>query len=388
MLKLLESAIITISDTITAADNAHTTITKDLDMPTKYPYQPDYAVPPGITLKETIEAKGMSQSDLALRTGLAEKTISQIVNGIAPITYETAAKFELVLGVPAHFWNARERSYREAIVRIEEAERLEREVEWLKELPLNVLTERGYVSKDSDKKSVVRQALRFFGVSSVAAWQDVWGQPCAQYRGAAAQKKHPGYVATWLRAGELAAESVQCEPYNAQRFREVLRELRLLTAGPVSVWCDEAKSKCASAGVVVVLIKEIAGAGVSGVTRWLTKDKALIQLSLKYKTDDQLFYSFFHEAGHVLLHGKKKVFVENGQDKNDDEREADIFAAEILVPSEHAHAMQYLKDSSAVVRFAAMLGIAPGLVVGRMQHDELMPRAYCNDLKRKLEWAN
>lgn len=357
-------------------------------MSIKYLYQPDYAVAPGTTLKETLEVKGLSQSDLALRTGLTEKTVSQIINGIAPITYETADKLELALGIPARFWNARERSYREALVRIEETERLGQEVKWLKELPLHLLMDKGYINKNDDKRSIVRQALRFFGVSSVSAWRDVWGQPCAQYRGATTQKKHPGYVATWLRLGELAAESVACGPYNAQRFREILRELRTLTTGSVSEWCREVVNRCASVGIVVAFVKEIAGAGVSGVARWMTKDKALIQLSLKYKTDDQLFFSFFHEAGHILLHGKRKVFVEDGQSETVEEREADVFAADILIPDDKTRAMQYLKDSDTIVRFAKMLNIAPGIVVGRMQYDELMPRAYCNDLKRKIDWAN
>jgi HTH-type transcriptional regulator / antitoxin HigA len=356
-------------------------------MPVKYPYQPDYAVSPGETLRETLEAKALSQADLALRTGLAEKTISQIVNGIAPITYDTAAKLELVLGIPASFWNTRERSYREALVRIAEIERLEEEVEWLKELPVNALTDRGYIKADTDKRSLVRQALGFFGVSSVSAWRDVWGQPCAQYRGASAQRRHPGHVAAWLRMGELDAEKISCDPYDPQRFQEILRELRKLTIGPVEEWCKGATKKCATAGVVVVFVKEISGAVVSGVTRWLTKDKALIQLSLKYKTDDQLFFSFFHEAGHILLHGKRKVFVEYGQEQDVDEREADGFASDILIPNEQTRALHYLKDQSSIIRFAAALGIAPSIVVGRMQHDEIMPRAYCNDLKRKLEWA-
>ena len=357
-------------------------------MATKYPYQPDYAVSPGATLKETLEIKGLSQADLALRTGLAEKTISQIINGIAPITYETAEKLELVLGTPSAVLDAREHSYREALVRLAETGRLAEEVEWLKEIPMKLLLERGQIRQDDDKRSLVRQALRFFGVSSVSAWRDVWERPCAQYRGALAQKNHPGHVAAWLRLGELAAESLPCEPYNAQRFREVLRELRSLTIGPVQAWCQEVVTRCAAAGVAVVFVKEIVGAGVSGVARWLTKDKALIQLSLKYETDDQLFFSFFHEAGHILLHGKRKVFVEDGQGETVEEREADSFAADILIPDDQTRALFYLKTKSAIIGFAKMLNIAPGIVVGRMQHDDVIPPSYCNDLKRKVEWAN
>jgi Zn-dependent peptidase ImmA (M78 family) len=148
------------------------------------------------------------------------------------------------------------------------------------------------------------------------------------------------------------------------------------------------KKKCALAGVAVVLIKEIPGAGVSGVAKWITKDKALIQLSLKYKTDDQLFFSFFHEAGHILLHGKRRVFVENGRQEGVEEREADAFAADFLIPDDQSRALYYLKNETAIVAFARALGIAPGIVVGRMQHDKLMPPAYCNHLKRKVTWAN
>jgi len=81
----------------------------------KYKFEPDYTVPPGATLKEILDTKGMSQADLCLRTGLAEKTVSQIVNGVAPISYETAEKFELAIGVPSSFWNSREVAYRQAI---------------------------------------------------------------------------------------------------------------------------------------------------------------------------------------------------------------------------------------------------------------------------------
>ena len=111
-------------------------------MPKTYPFQPDYAVPPGATLKETLEAKGLSQADLAVRSGMAEKTISQIVNGIAPISCETAEKLELVLGIPASFWNASERTYRQMLVKVDEAKRLEKDVDWLQEIPLATLIER------------------------------------------------------------------------------------------------------------------------------------------------------------------------------------------------------------------------------------------------------
>lgn len=48
----------------------------------------------------------------------------------------------------------------------------------------------------------------------------------------------------------------------------------------------------------------------NGATRWISPSKAVIQLSLRYKWEDIFWFTFFHEAGHVVLHQKKQVFVE------------------------------------------------------------------------------
>ncbi len=353
------------------------------------PFQPDYAVSPGVTLKETIDMKGLSQADLALRSGMAEKTISQIINGIASITYETAEKLELVLGIPASFWNARERSYREAIVRSEEAKRLEKDVDWLHELPLSTLIERGHIHKGSEQRSLVRQALRFFGVSSVEAWRNTWAAPAAHYRGQAVQEKRPGYVAAWLRLGEIQAEGIDTKPFDAGEFKRALAEVRKLTVAQATEWTDKIAVLCASAGVAAVFTREIPSACVSGATRWLTKDKALIQLSLKYKSDDQFWFTFFHEAGHILLHGKKQVFIEYGiSSATDEEQEANMFARDVLIPPANQHRLPHLKTRTQIREFASLVGIAPGIIVGRLQHDDLVFRSAFNDLKRKLTWGS
>ena len=76
-------------------------------------FQPDHAVPPGETLKETLETIGMSQAELAERTGRPKKTINEIIMGKSAITSETALQLERVLGVPASFWNNLERNYKD-----------------------------------------------------------------------------------------------------------------------------------------------------------------------------------------------------------------------------------------------------------------------------------
>lgn len=358
-------------------------------MTVKFAFQPDYTVPPGATLKETLDLKGISQAELSLRTGLSEKVVSQIVNGIAPISFDSAEKLELATGVPAGFWNRRELSYRESLARAGETKRLEAVVAWLKEVPVNVLIDREYVEPTANKADLVRRVLKFFGVSSTESWRKTWLSPAALYRGREVQRKYPGHAAAWLRMGELEAEKTECAPFDARVFRRALATIRQLTRERANVWCPQVIEQCASAGVAVAFIKEIPRAGISAATRWLTKDKALLTLSLKYKSDDQFWFSFFHDAGHILLHGKREAFLEDGGNNSSNaEEEADAFARDFLIPPECANRLPYLKSKAAIRRFAREIDIAPGIVIGRLQYDKFLPKSHCNDLKVKLVWTD
>jgi Zn-dependent peptidase ImmA (M78 family) len=140
-----------------------------------------------------------------------------------------------------------------------------------------------------------------------------------------------------------------------------------------------------------VIEVELPKTHLSGIARWLSKDKALIQLSLRHKTNDHLWFSLFHEAGHILLHGKKAVFIdERGGDHAELEAEANLFASNLLIPAASYARFTSAKDFSgaSVKRFAAQQGIAPGIVVGRLQHDGLIPYSMQNELKERLVWAD
>src|SRR4030043_874947 len=123
----------------------------------KNQFIPDYAVPPGETLLETIEAIGMSQAELAERTGRPKKTINEIIKGKAAITSETALQLERVLGAPAGFWNNLERNYQENLARIDEQRRLQKQISWLNRLPINAMIKNGWVKGFKDNIQQLRE---------------------------------------------------------------------------------------------------------------------------------------------------------------------------------------------------------------------------------------
>ena len=81
-------------------------------MVTKTSAYPDVAIPPGEYLAEEIEARGISQKELARRMGRPLNAINEIVNGKKSITAGTALQFEEVMPeVPARFWLNLETDY-------------------------------------------------------------------------------------------------------------------------------------------------------------------------------------------------------------------------------------------------------------------------------------
>jgi addiction module HigA family antidote len=358
-------------------------------------YTPDTVSPPGETLLETIEALDMSQVDLADRMGRPYKTINEIIKGKASITPETAIQLERVLGAPARFWLNREQHYREFLARQQEKTRLQEDAQWLAMLPVMEMVKLGWIKRCSDKVEQIQELLNFFGVASPQQWRDLWLTPDVVFRRSQVFVSDPAALSAWLRKGELQAQSIVSQPYKADAFRNVLAQIRKLTVEPPEIFAFQMVQLCAQAGVAVAFTPQLSKTPVSGATRWLSPEKALIQLSLRFQTDDHFWFSFYHKAGHILLHGKRDVFIEDeevNESLSTKENEANSFAADILIEMATYRSFLgrmkpgYINESS-IRAFASELEIAPGIVVGRLQHDKHLAYTHCNKLKRRFAWA-
>jgi HTH-type transcriptional regulator/antitoxin HigA len=359
--------------------------------PIENEYIPDVVSPPGETLLEMLEERGMSQADLAERTGRPKKTINEIIKGKATITPATALQLERVLGAPASFWNGREQHYRENLARQAERDSLEGQVDWLNQFPIKAMVDLGWLKGLDDPVEFLGEVLNFFGIATPTRWQKVWQEAGAAFRQSPVFESDPFAISVWLRKGELEAQQMDCAPYDSERFISALSAMRELTTQPPQVFQPETVRLCAEAGVAVAFVPELPKVRASGAARWLTPNKALIQVDLRYKTDDTLWFTIFHEAGHILKHGKRDVFIEDGDSHDDKEKEADQFAADFLIPPEEYG--QFMPrtghySKAEIIDFATSLRIAPGIVVGRLQHDGKLPPQNCNDLKRSLKWVN
>ncbi len=352
-------------------------------------FSPDWISVPGDTILDLIEEKGWSQAEFARRIAYTTKHVSQLINGKATITEDTALKLEHVLGSTARFWLNREVQYREVLARTTALKRLEKDADWLRELPVSHMVKYNWINKYSSKAQQVSECLSFFGVASVESWRDQYAGPLAAFRASDAFEKKTGAVAAWLRQGERVATKMATAPFNKQLFKATLIELRTLTAETdPQVFVPRLVDLCATAGVAVVLEPAPVGCPASGATRWMAKDKALLMLSLRYKTNDHLWFSLLHEAGHLLLHGKKMLFLEMKGLDSEQENEANKFAGDFLIPPAQLERLPMLGHTTAeITTFAKAIRIASGIVVGRMQNEHILPWATpLNALKVTYAW--
>ncbi len=353
-------------------------------------YEPDFVSPPGETLMEVLEQKQMSQSQFANRVGHTPKYVNEIIKGKAPITAEAAISFEKVLGIPCSFWNNRQRNYDLFIAKLSEFGKNSKQLSWADNFPYAEMSKRGWVPIERNRVKRFSFLLNFFGVASPEAWSTIWKETQVAYRKPIANRTDQFALFAWLRRGEVEAQSIICNDFNENRFKESLDEIKTFTMHEPEFFQKKLVDICANCGVAVVFLQELPKTA-SGATRWLSPTKALLQLSLRYKRDDSLWFTFFHEAAHILFHQKKMTFLEGLGLESEQETEADKFAADYLIsPSQYKNFLNSTDrlSKSAIRKFASEIGVAAGIVVGRLQFDNRLPRSHGNELKRKLRWAN
>ncbi|MCX7050083.1 MAG: HigA family addiction module antitoxin [Candidatus Sumerlaeota bacterium] len=332
--------------------------------------------PPGATIAESMERNSIDQTEMAERLGISRKHLVDILNGSAPITTDTALRLQRVLNVPARFWNSLERLYREFLASRADERAMMEQAQWADNFKAfySRMADWGWVSPARKSSEKLKALLSFFAVASPDAWKVRWERLQAQFRKSPKLKSDKYALSAWLRRGEIMASLIRTGPFNNERFRAALHEIRAMTSCPPDSLQEGLNHLCAPCGVAVVFVPELPNTA-SGATRWINPDKAILQLSLRYKTNDHLWFTFFHEAGHILLHQKKAIFVESDHYQNACEAEADTFACDMLIPHSQwaAFIARNVFIKSTIIPFADSHRIAPAIVVARLQHEKRIP---------------
>lgn len=348
-------------------------------------FQPNWSSSPGNTIYDILEEKNISLKHFADCMKSPIDFTEKLINGQILINKEIAEKLQVHLGATVDFWVNREEQYRESINRIKETEN-----SWLKELPIKDMIKFGWIEKSND---LLNTCLNFFKVPDVYSWKVKYPNEIntLAFRTSLSFNSDQGAIAAWLRQGEIITENINCKPWNKELFEETLIEIKKLTrVKSPKDFIPKLIKLCANCGVAVGIVTTPSGCRASGATKFINKDRAILLLSFRYLSDDQFWFTFFHEAGHLILHNKKSLHLEiNDKDKliSEEEIEANTFAAETLIPYMLHDKLKFIRGNMRkIISVATEAGVSPGIVVGQLQYLGYIDFKYLNSYKRRYNW--
>ena len=360
-------------------------------MVTREEIHSDLAIPPGEFLAEVLDDLGMSQADLARHMGRPTQTINEIVKGTKALIPETALQLEQVVGVLAHVWLGLEAEYRLVGARRREEQQVKEETRLLSSFPYAEMVKLGCLPAERKAEDKVRQLRRFFNVASLQQLGQLPAYAAAFRLGGTREASGYG-LAAWLHCGQLEATAATVEPFDRAKLTALVPGLRSLTTAPAHQVAAELRSRLAECGVVFTLFLHFPKTYGQGATFWTQPGKkAVLLMSNRGRYADIFWFSFFHELGHILKHGNSATFVEitdDADEKTPQEAEADQFARDTLIPPAPYQAFTLAGQftGEAITRFALSVGIHPGIVVGRLQHErQVLHRTYLNGLRERWD---
>ncbi len=338
----------------------------------------DLAIPPGEFLSEILEDLQMTQLDLAKRMGRPPQAINEMIKGNKAITPETAIQLEQVVSVPAHIWTNLESEYRLIKAKAEEELAIAEEANLIDRFPYTDLRKQGMVSATRDKLSKVCELRKFFGVSSLRNLNVVESYNPA-FRLSTNSNTSKESIVSWLRTGSLLSKKIETTSYSEAKLLAIIPLIRTLTleTNP-DIFLKKLNKYLASCGIALIVIPHYPKTYVTGATFWESKKKAVVMMSLRGSWGDVFWFSLLHEIAHILLHDKRAVFIE-GKTKNKEhkiqESEADKFASDNLIPiKEYSEFTSEINFSQRSIEgFSEKVGIHPGIITGRLQHDSFLP---------------
>lgn len=341
------------------------------------------AVPPGATIKEQLNDRGMLQKEFASRMNLSEKHISKLINGQAQLTQDVAYRLEMVLGIPASFWNNLEANYREQIAKVENENAMDKDIEISKKMAYNEMSKLGWVDRTRKPKERVVNLRKFFEISRLDLLSEGGYLPIACRKLNETSEEDLNLLA-WAQKAKLEARNITVGPVNVAGLERSLNEIRCLTISRNDDFSKVLQDKLAEFGVALVYLPHLPGSYLHGATFYDSK-KIVVGLTLRGKDADRFWFSLFHEVGHIVHGHLNKA----GGLTEMDERASDEFARDILITPEDYESFVEQEDISydSVKKFAGRIGIDPGIVVGRLQKEGLLQYNQLNDLKTRYSFG-
>ena len=337
--------------------------------------KPAEVFPPGETLRDELEERGLSQAEFAEILGRPQSRINEVLNGKRRITADLARDLAEALGTSAEFWMNLEASYQLHRVRDRPVAAIARRAAVYAKAPVREMTKRGWIEPTENIEVLEASVCRFLGVESIDDEPDLpkW-----------AARKATAYNATttpaecaWVMRAKQLSRTVYANKYDPKGFDKMVVELKLLVHAAPEI--RHVPRVLAEAGIRFVIVQHLPKTKIDGACFW-DSDQPTVALTLRFDRIDHFWFVLMHELGHVRdMEGSidRDLQQEVSEPASEAEMRANQFASSSLVP------LDKLDDFIARVRptyklprieaFAQRAGVHPGIVVGQLQHRDEVP---------------
>lgn len=357
-------------------------------------YISDLAIHPGEFLSEVIEDMGMTQLELSQRLGRPTQTINEIIKGKKSITPDTAVELENVLKIPSHIWLGLESEYQMVLAKQKEQKQMEKETNLVKNFPYSDLASSGFVKGTKNMIERVAELKNFFAVSRLSAINGISTYNPAFRVAKDYSNISPEAIASWMQASTIKAKEIKTEPFDKKKLKDSLPQIKgIMAKEDINKSLSLIKDILASCGIAFVWLPNFKKTKIHGATFWVDDGKkAILSMTLRGSYSDIFWFSFFHEVGHILLHKKRDIFLENDVDDTKQEAEANEFSSDFLIPKKEYAIFLKEQDFSAdnIKKFAKHIDVLPSVVVGRLMYDKIIEFGdyRLNKLRDRYTWAS
>ena len=353
-------------------------------------YKDIVAFHPGYYIADIIEDMEISQAEFAARLGTTAKTLSQLLNGQANITNDLAKKLSVMMGTSAEVWQRLQNAYDQKLIEIQQAKDFDDQKEVMKQIDYSYFVDVVGLPKTKVVEEKIVYLCSFFKVSDLR----IMLRPdfLASFRSGTSDSSEKKVINSraWIQTAMNMAKAIETEPYDAQKLKAYLPELRSMTVQDPEVFLPRMREIFAECGVVFVLLPHLKNSGVNGAVKWVNNERFVLAMNNRGLNADKFWFSLFHEIKHVFQQKIKTVFISSSVEEMVDynnalEDEADRCASNYLIPPKDLRRFSPTKYTSdnEIVEFANSIGIHPGIVAGRLQHEKIIPQNRCSKLKEK-----
>lgn len=355
-------------------------------------YRDIMAFHPGYYVAEIIEDMGVTQAEFAVRMGTTSKTLSQLVNGQANISNDLAQKLSTMLGTSIDFWLNLQSAFDEKVIEINKAKTMDEQAEIVRVIDYSYFVKYLKLPAVKSIQEKIANLCSFFKVADLRILRQ--NDFLVNFRTGIATVEEKNIINSraWLQTALNVAARMETAPFNADKLKAYIPEIRDMTLQDPEMFLPRLREIFADCGVAFVLLPYLKNSGINGAVKWLNQDRVVLAMNDRRVNADTFWFSLFHEIKHVLQQKTKTVFVSSNKQEMREideklEEEADLFAQNTLIPIKEYRLFapsKYTSDAE-IIAFAKKIGIHPGIVAGRMQHDNIIAPNRCSSLKQKYK---